>query len=584
MEENGNYEVINVTDENFGKCFYELIKTNTEEFTQKYIPKTSLFQYLLNYLKFERSGLQVKTIVREKYYTCLNFLEDYANYYARCYTQYEKHCKRVHFFKDEFVDSDFEQMLQNPKHANWNGYVGCIVIKPLPKGIFGITHLKTYPETDTRYYTCLFEKTINLFGHDCHILTMPFKEQDGIVVSCVTTALWMAFQKTSKLFNTKAPSLSEVTILAGDKYSNSGKIFPSKGLEMYQVCKAITNNGLISEVRSDLTSNRFLKGLIYAYLKGGIPVLLTLRLPTNDEHHLVTANGYKFNPDNNVKYVSDEITCFYVHDDQIGPFSRLLINNKEEEIIDENDRKVKYDYSLVTSWWKKEKLHDWITQNNEFENKQENNKNNPESFMSSTPAYAIIPVSQVIKVTYEDIIEQQEIIEFVIGVFTDINCNFKWDIFITKSNEYKKWLIEQFGQKETRITDILTTSFPQYIWIIQAWIEDILIFDFIYDTVELNRTGQPAAVNVYHEGVSEAINSENMNVLCSNSFGKDTYRGSLMKIINELPYDFEEIKTWFKTFGDWEEAIKKKWINVPLTITSKTVSDDIVNALNKLGD
>ncbi|GHU90043.1 hypothetical protein FACS1894155_07870 [Bacteroidia bacterium] len=306
----------------------------------------------------ETNGLGIGTIIRENDYTCLNYLDDYANYYARCYTLYEKHCRRIHFFSETFQEEYFSNMLQDPKHKTWKTYQGCMVIKPLPKGVFGITYLNTYQKQNAaknRYYTCLSLKKINLFGHELEIETMPFKEQDGIVASCATTALWMAFQKTSELFNTKAPSLSEVTILAGDKTSNSGKIFPSKGLEVYQVCKAINNNGLISELRTDLANERYFKGYVYAYLKGNVPILLGLRFPSNEEH-LVTINGYRFGQSSNeIKYISDKIERLYVHDDQIGPFTRLIINGNQNITIKEDGENISYDYDLTTSWWKKEK-------------------------------------------------------------------------------------------------------------------------------------------------------------------------------------------------------------------------------------
>jgi len=568
------YDLINVTDEDFGEKFYELIKSDSDAFIQKYIPKTFLFRYLLNYLKFEKNGLQIKTIIRENDYTCLNFLEDYANYYARCYTLYEKHCKRLHFFQETFTENVFLQMLRDPGHEIWEKYAGCMVIKPLPKGIFGITHLNTYEpkderHKDERHYVCLSEKTINLFGHDCKIKTMPFKEQDGKVASCATTALWMAFQKTSELFNTKAPSLSEVTILAGDDNSNSGKIFPSKGLEINQVCKAIYKNGLMSEFRTDLTSLRFFKGLVYAYLKGDIPVLLGLRLPTDDECHLVTVNGYRLSPENRTMYASDKIIRFYAHDDQIGPFARLLINDNGCTVTNDKGQEIGYDYSLTTSWCKKEKQLEW--QNNVFiKTSDSNNKENPDSFVQSTPECVIIPISPVIKVTYEDIFEQQSIVDYVLKSFIDIENELTWDIYINKSNDYKKWLLKEgiIGKEDSQRIDILTTSLPQYIWIVQAWIEGALLFDFIYDTVELNMTGQPVAINVYNNDFWELLKDEEMiDVRCSNGFFREKYKDSLMKRMNELP---NELKEWFK-------SIKSE--NIELEHIKSLISESILESI-----
>jgi hypothetical protein len=41
---------------------------------------------------------------------------------------------------------------------------------------------------------------------------------------------------------------------------------------------------------------------------------------------------------------------------------------------------------------------------------------------------------------------------------------------------------------------------------------------------------------------------------CSNGFFVEKYKKSLMRTMNELPYDFEEIKKWFQDIED----VKKK--------------------------
>lgn len=537
-----SYTLRNVTRGNIGEVFYQLIRYETDNFIQKDISKTSLFRYLLNYLVLEHNGLNVKTIIRENKYTCLNYLDDYANYYARCYTQYEKHCRRIHFFSEVFTEKDFTEMLHNPQHSLWGKYEGCMVIKPLPKGIFGITYLNTYKNQNkekNRYYTSLSHKKINLFGHELEIKTMPFKEQDGIVASCATTALWMAFQKTSELFNTKAPSLSEITILAGDKYLNSGKIFPSKGLEVNQVCKAINKIGLISELRTELFNENLFKGYVYAYLRGEIPVLLGLRFPSNDDH-LVTINGYRFGKSSkNIKNISDNIERLYVHDDQIGPFARLIINDRHDPDFKTDEVESIYNFDLTTSWWKKEKLHEWIKKNN-FPTETPTFKKS--DFENAKPAYIIIPLAPTIKVTYEDIFEQQGFISFIMNFFTDIGKHLVWDIFLMKSNKYKKWLIDRFQQKNNKQFEyILQQSLPQYIWVIQAWTGDKLLFDFIYDTIELNKTGQPVAINVYEERLlNDFRDKTKIEKICSACFFIDEYKTSILRTFNEIPYDLKE--------------------------------------------
>jgi hypothetical protein len=607
------YTLKNVTKEDFGGILNDLIRDTSGKFIQKHILKSPLFRYFLNYLKFDDDCLNVCTIVQEKRYTCQSYLDDYVVYYAKCYTEYDKYCKRIHFFSVKFDDNTFSEMIRTPTHSNWKKYLGCTVIKPLPKGIIGITYLDFYKNKKIeRHYTCLCTKTINLFGHEYKIKTMPFKEQDGVVASCATVALWMAFQKTSEFFNTKAPSLSEVTILAGDTNSNSGKIFPSKGLELYQVCKAISNNGLISEIRTNFEDKKYFKNFVYAYIKGEIPVLLELKFTSRSEYHLVTVNGYRFDETGENKdktkdepeYVSDKIVRFYVHDDQIGPFAKIMF---DENPIENDNGEVIYDYGLITPWWKQEVMKEWedSVPSTPFSS---HNKNDKELFEKAIPTAVVVPLHPTIKITFDNISEQQAIISCLMTNFVMFDRSIIWDIFIMKSNEYKKLLINEFkADKEVEIEAILMQSLPQYIWVIQARSENKLYFDYIYDTIELNKSGQPVAINIYENKIIKQLDRikfeeeneieqfkqkerelaqkekelaqkkiaqkelekmkkelelaqkkiEELNTrikfvdACSNSFFIDKYEYSLIRILNEMPVNIN-VNT-----SQWEEVLKE---------------------------
>lgn len=607
---NKDYNVQIVTKKDFGQFFYDYIRYEGDKFIQKDISKTSLFRYFINFLLLEEEkGLGVKTIVVEKDYTCLSYLEDYANYYAKCYTLYDKHCKRIHFLSTELTVTEFENKIRQTNVRNgdtgvfWDDYyLGCVVIKPLPKGVFGVSYLKTYKEEyngKIRHYKCLTEKTINLFGHDIVIKTMPFKEQDGVVASCATTAIWMAFQKTSELFGTKTPSLSEITILAGDKALNSGKIFPSRGLDIMQVCKAINNNGLISELRDKLERLDYFKSFVYAYLKADIPVLLTLQFESTDLH-LITLNGYRIDEEKeSYQFVSDKIDRFYAHDDQVGPFSRLIINcfdnqtdNKKygnrrghRKKIERDRENVRFDYEIITSWWKKEKLHEWVKRNDFMTNSSE--LSNIENFERSVPYNIIVPLDPQIKVTFDDIAEQRHILSFLTDIFLKMEGEGKstvWDTFLIKSNEYKKWYLENYkGIRDLEFEKILTKSFPKYIWVVRAWAMDDVLFDFIYDSVELNKTGQPTAINLYSPQFKAIIKDlGEKDKIIEDCFSLERFKGSLINCINQIPYDLKIIKEWLK--GILNKALSgdlKEW-----DITKKQFAEllDLQIELDKQSD
>ena len=89
--------------------------------------------YLHGYLK----ALKAKTIVVEKGYTDADFLDDYASYYVRCWTDYERHCKRIHFFSRSFNAAEVRSAIvgasSNPLAKRMaSTYLGFVVARPLP--------------------------------------------------------------------------------------------------------------------------------------------------------------------------------------------------------------------------------------------------------------------------------------------------------------------------------------------------------------------------------------------------------------------------------------------------------------------
>jgi hypothetical protein len=600
-------------DSAFKDRFCELLSVEQKTFLQKSFDKSYIFIYFNNYLQNETSGVRITTVVTEKDYTCSNYLDDYANYYARCYTPYKKKCKRLHFFSGTSFDlEEFKKMIMDDNHDNWKNYQGCIVVKPIPKGVFGVTYLNHYdineninpiPQKNAkgrlRYYKCLTDQVINIFGVNKIVKTMPFKEQDGVVASCATTAMWMAFHKTAELFQTKAPSLSEITILAGDNENNSGKIFPSKGLRVSQVCKAINNLGMVAEIKTQFDSRSYFNAFVHAYLQGDIPVLFgfNMKTPDRDTPHLVTLNGYRY--DNKQfglahnHYISDTIEKFYAHDDQIGPYTRIQVKEilgaykpeftQDSDSYDhDRDRKTNEHLDVTTAWWcDMEKAVKSMKGGDDF-------KNNLENYRHARPDYLIVPLSSAIKVSFDDIYSKLLYIRFIAtsyiglsfldaaadntrnstksemigesvvkgGDKTSVRKGFTWNILITKNNNYKSWLhsyFNNFGQKKLlENVDIMMLSLPKYIWVIQAYEEDNLLFDFVFDTVENNMYGLPICVNIYRKEIETVLKSwRDTRIFNSFTANPESYNSSLLK---EL---IEDIKITPPLRSQWHDILKE---------------------------
>ncbi len=485
-------------------------------------------KYFYNYLIKDTDGLQAKLILVEKEYTSLSYLSDYMNYYATCYRGYAKQCRRVHFFGKVFSSSDLVKMIlseDSDYRDLWDSYLGYIVVKPLPEGIIGTTILSTYSDKMNRFFTATREYHINLFGKSLKLLTLPYQEQDGIVGTCASSALWFAFQKTGELFKSKVPNPSDITISAGYDSHHTGKTFPNSSLDITQINKAITAAGLVAELwvyDDKIDTLKDLRAFVYAYLKMGAPVLLGIRLQ-NKDLHLVTLNGYRFGDNaasagyGDLLLESDRISKLYAHDDQVGPFSRLEFLKDRKTARRKSSvstATAQGNWHLNTSWWSDLKKDETLL---------------------AAVFCVIVPLPGNIKVSFNNMQEEIENFDLIMRTkFAQKNGagtspagkkqaggipEFKWDIYLSENNSYKEEIREYLrngteGQYAAEAQGILFESLPQYIWVVKAYLhtpqKDFLVFDLVYDAIDVNYKSSPFTVNIYDESFKNTLIANGM--------------------------------------------------------------------------
>ena len=184
-------------------------------------------QYFRNYFE----ALKAKTIVSEADYIDRDYLEDFAGYYVRCFPNYARRCRRLHFFDFTFSHADFANLLASPANNRsfarfQRGYLGFIVVKPLPETIIGRTCLRTYIEKDERCFPITRQYEANLFGIPLTVKSLAYQEQDRVAAACATSALWSVFHGTGKLFHHHIPSPVEIT--------RAANVFVPSGLGLVQ--------------------------------------------------------------------------------------------------------------------------------------------------------------------------------------------------------------------------------------------------------------------------------------------------------------------------------------------------------------
>jgi hypothetical protein len=471
------------------------------------------YRYLLDYLgDSDPDALGAKTIVIEHDYISRSYLNDYSAYYSLCFNDdYKRKSNRIHFFKNKFTLNEFEQDILNDsgKIINDDSYLGYIVVKNLPNVIIGATLLKTYSNNSSRYYITRNCET-NLFGKKLKFKSLIFQEQDKVVSACATTALWIAFYKTSNFFQTSLPSPSEITASAKNSFNTAGRIFPNKdGLDHFQIGNAIENVGLVFELRNNDNVNdpNFLKSFIYSYSKLGLPVLLGLNIPDKGRH-LITVSGFRYDHSNtiesefsNLSLISDNLNLFYAHDDRVGPYSRLRITKKFRKAG-----------IIETAWWI-----DPVGKKR----------------YSASVLSIIVPIYKKIRISVEDI--QNDIRKFDYQLKNKLPKTFKlvWDIFLNSSNDYKKEIIEDSDLSPVFKKSVTFIQLPKYIWIARLIISDLVVLEFIFDSTDVSQGQFCLMINCFEPGLLSIIKDELKSEGFRNYISKEL-NSSYLNILDSL--------------------------------------------------
>ena len=427
------------------------------------------------YFKEYFEHLGARTIVVENDYVDRDWLEDFTSYYVRCFLPYERNCTRLHFFTHDFTHADFQALLSGADAPITTadlrgGYLGFIVVKPLPESMIGRTCLQTYADDNgRRQYPITRKYKANLFGIDLKVETLAFQEQDAVAAACATSALWSAFHGTGLVFQHSIPSPVEITKAATRHSPPITRVIPNQdGLTLFQMAAAIRSVGLeplVIGAGDDFT----LKASVYAYLRAQIPLLLTATLfdpslrPDRTERglHGLTVTGFSLGSTDPVPHPDGlqlrayRIDKLYAHDDQIGPFTRMPFLGQQ---------------GLGTSWL----------------------ANDGVRFMHGVPGLLIVPLYHKIRIRLQAILDT--LIPFDHGLETlrgagqmAIGQRIEWDVYLTTVNALKSELLAAHNLDEAYRLEVLRQRMPRFLWRATARTDDTMVLDLLFDATGIER-------------------------------------------------------------------------------------------------
>jgi hypothetical protein len=227
------------------------------------------------------------------------------------------------------------------------------------------------------------------------------------------------------------------------------------------------------------------RSIVYAYCSGGVPVLVIGTMwdrtdaenPRNMGVHAVTAAGFGLKPvpaarrargAKNVVDISDvtwrssRIDRLYCHDDQVGPFARMVFAPTKEGAC-----------SLSTSWL---------------------NKAGKMGSISMEPKTVMVPLYHKVRVRFPWILEHVAAFDKLLKTLQSLipakdakgMGPLEWDIALATVDRVKR---EYFSGPAYPVRrEVLERSLPRFLWRAQATLAGRKTLDILFDATDIERS------------------------------------------------------------------------------------------------
>lgn len=245
--------------------------------------------------------LKAVTMICQDPVTDKDFLAEYEAFYSKTFMNYDKKCKRLHFFS--IFPNENESALDFLDRASSlaktsNIYLGFVTLRPIRTCPIGPTIIA--PGEDCRYLKVCDKFLVTISGAEFSIEGTPFLQQDSSVGACVQASLWMALRAVRKKDQRPPYRISDIT-QAATSGSQFGRIYPNRdGINGQQLLAALNRFGYHSfgfkmvdwqvankveqatfasalanvEPANDQDRIDAIKAQLYPYVESGIPVVL----------------------------------------------------------------------------------------------------------------------------------------------------------------------------------------------------------------------------------------------------------------------------------------------------------------------
>lgn len=468
----------------------------------------------LNYLKRYLSDLDsmnAKTIVFENQYVDRFFLEDYSEYYSRCFNRHPRKSARLHFFSMPFNEVEFvDAIADGTKNVSvyQEHYLGFVVLRPIPENVLGRACLAVYdrlvkPHDQYEHKLVTKKYNVSLYGMRLSVDSLAMQEQDKIVSACATSAIWTFFNSQEHLRGDALPSPSAITKTAQPVATGQGRTFPNDGLNLDQIANCLKKYKLEPSIFPVNAINEpdtlfDLKAFLKAMISSQTPVLLAGRVYISSQEgssddskiavkllgeHLVCVTGIRrdlkaeIDPSQGVFLSSDMIDRVYIHDARHGPYQRIDMTPVELSIVDPVTKESEEIFGLHAHTG--------------------NNDSKDEYFV---PDYYAVGLYHKIRISEQFARKALETFNGLLKWVDTANPSAEaivghcvWDIELVRGSEYKEevrdsvslaWVKSSFSEQKR---DFLLNQLPRFIWRLRLMSADeaTVHTDILIDATEI---------------------------------------------------------------------------------------------------
>lgn len=270
--------------------------------------------------------VRVKSYLCETRYIDRDYSSDYRAFYAQTFKDYNRHCRRIHFFAEDVealvADPNWATRVDSLQKTSKRSYRGFCVVRPLSAAPIGRTMLhgewSAGPGLEA-VVTSRSKLRANLLGAELDVVGAAFMQQDSRVGACAQVAIWAGARHMHQRHGYDWFSVADITKLAAPSTADEAKSLPagSDFLTSERMIRAISEMGF-QPLCFDAPD---IGQAILPYVESGLPVILGLQEAGSDLGHAVTIIGRVFASSSSpTSKTSDYVAAFIVHDDQAGPY------------------------------------------------------------------------------------------------------------------------------------------------------------------------------------------------------------------------------------------------------------------------